>query len=113
MAESPVALPAVIQRYQDAHDGRDVETALTAFATTATVTDEDQRWSGTDEIRAWLAKTSSEYTFTRTLLGVQSGGDGSWLVRNRLEGNFPGGVVDLRYRFVLDGDYIVSLNIAP
>jgi len=35
------------------------------------------------------------------------------LVTNRLEGNFPGNVVDLRYEFVLTGDLISRLVIAP
>jgi hypothetical protein len=32
---------------------------------------------------------------------------------NHLEGNFPGGVVDLAYRFTMDGDLIAQLVIAP
>ena len=105
-------LPDVIRQYQDAHDSH-VDQALAAFAADATVRDEDQQWFGTTEIRDWLNKTSTEYTFTRTLLSVETTGVGSWAVRNRLEGNFPGNVVDLRYRFELDGEHIKSLTIAP
>ena len=36
-----------------------------------------------------------------------------WVATNRLEGDFPGGVVDLRYRFAMDGDLIAELVIAP
>jgi hypothetical protein len=36
-----------------------------------------------------------------------------WLVVNHLEGDFPGGVVDLRYQFVLTGALISELVIAP
>jgi hypothetical protein len=32
---------------------------------------------------------------------------------NHLEGSFPGGVVDLAYRFTMDGDLIAELVIAP
>ena len=106
-------LPDVIRRYQDAHDDHDVDGALAAFAATATVRDEDQQWVGTTEIRAWLTKTSTEYTYTRTLLGAGTTADGSWDVRNRLEGNFPGNVVDLHYRFELAGEQILRLTIAP
>ena len=106
-------IPEVIQRYQEAHDSHDVEGALAAFSAEATVQDEGQQWRGTTEIRNWLNKTSSEYTFTRTLLGVETAGDGLWEVHNRLEGNFPGNVVDLRYRFALDGNKITELTIAP
>jgi hypothetical protein len=35
------------------------------------------------------------------------------MLRDHLEGNFPGGQVDLRYRFELDGGRIHSLHIAP
>lgn len=113
MTEEPVGLPTVIRRYQEAHDRHDVDAALALFAATATVIDEDQQWSGTEEIRVWLAKTSTEYTYTRTLLGAKAEGEYSWVVSNRLEGNFPGNVVDLRYTFILDGDSIASLRIAP
>jgi len=106
-------IPEVIQRYQQAHDRHDVDQALDAFAARAVVRDEDQEWSGTAAIRDWLIKTSTEYTFTRTLLGVEEGAAGTWEIRNRLEGNFPGGVVDLRYRFELAGDEIIGLTIAP
>lgn len=106
-------LPDVIRRYQDAHDDHDVDGALATFAAAATVRDEGRQWVGTTEIRAWLTKTSTEYTYTRTLLGAETTADGSWDVRNRLEGNFPGNVVDLHYRFELASEQILSLTIAP
>ena len=114
MSHESVPPPTVIQQYQAAHDKHDIDAALATFAATATVIDEEQRWTGVEEIRTWLAKTSTEYSFTRTLLGAQPDGEHSWVVRNRLEGNFPGNIVDLQYRFDLDdGDHILSLRIAP
>ena len=113
MTEVPTELPSVINVYQAAHDAHDVEAALATFTEDAVVHDEDRDWAGTEQIRQWLTKTSTEYTFTRTLLGVEATGANSWLVRNRLEGNFPGGVVDLRYQFNLDGEHIAGLAIAP
>jgi hypothetical protein len=32
---------------------------------------------------------------------------------HRLEGDFPGGVAELDYRFTVDGDRITELVIAP
>ncbi len=113
MSATPAALPALIATYQAAHDQHDIDGALGTFAEDATVHDEDHDWVGAEEIRSWLIKTSNEYTFTRTLIDVSSTGDGHWLVRNRLEGNFPGGVVDLRYDFTLDDEHISRLSIAP
>jgi hypothetical protein len=37
----------------------------------------------------------------------------TWAILNHLEGNFPGGVVDLWYRFVLTDDLICELVVAP
>jgi ketosteroid isomerase-like protein len=106
-------MPDVVARYQDAHDRRDVETALAAFATDATVTDDGHEYHGPDEIRDWLARASTEFTYTRTLTGADAIDANSWLVTNHLEGDFPGGVVDLRYRFVLADGLISELEIAP
>ena len=40
-------------------------------------------------------------------------GTSRWVVRQRLEGDFPGGVVELDYRFVLSGGLISELVISP
>lgn len=113
MAESPTGLPDVVRQYQAAHDDRDVDAALRTFTEDALVHDEDQDWVGTDQIREWLTKTSTKFTYTRSLLGVEPAGAGTWVVRNRLEGDFPGNVVDLRYEFTVAGDRISRLAIAP
>ena len=107
------ALPEVVSRYQQAHDRRDTEVALSAFSPDARVVDDGHEYHGTDEIRTWLATAASQFTFTRTLIGAEVTGAATWVVVNRLEGDFPGGVVDLRYRFVLTGDLISELVIAP
>ena len=36
-----------------------------------------------------------------------------WVAVNRLEGDFPGGVAELRYRFTLADDLVTELVIAP
>jgi hypothetical protein len=107
------SLPEVINRYQDAHDRHDTAVALSAFTSDAKVTDDGQEFRGADEIRDWLVRTASEFTFTRTLVSFETTDADTWVVVNHLEGNFPGGVVDLRYQFVLTGDHIAELVIAP
>src|SRR5436305_10677336 len=91
----------VVSIYQDANDRDDVETALAAFAPNATVVDDGHEYHGRDAVRDWLARASTKFTYTRTLTGSHAIDANSWLVTNRLEGDFPGGVVDLRCRFVL------------
>lgn len=111
MAEA--AVPEVIGRYQAAHDGHDVPVALSCFTADARVFDDGREYLGTDAIREWLSTAASEYTFTRTLVSASPQDGGGWLVVNHLEGDFPGGVVDLRYQFTLAGDLISGLLIAP
>ena len=106
-------VPDVVGRYQDAHDRRDVEAALAAFTPSATVKDDGHEYHGHDEIREWLSVASTQFSYTRTLTGASVVDANTWLVTNHLEGDFPGGVVDLRYRFVLDDDLVSELEIAP
>ena len=106
-------LPEVIIRYQEAHDRQDTAAALSAFAADATVVDENREYRGSDEIRHWLRTAASEFSYTRTFVSAETPAAHTWLVLNHLEGDFPGGVVDLRYKFVLTADLIAELLIAP
>jgi len=62
--------------------------------------------------RAWLDKTVGESTYTTTLTGQRQDGPDRWTVIAHLEGDFPGGVVDLPFRSTLRGDKISKLLIA-
>ena len=106
-------LPGAVRRYQDAHDHRATETALSAFTPDATVTDENRTHQGSDQIRRWLDTAATEFTYTRTFVEAEQTSPSTWVVVNHLEGDFPGGSVDLRYRFTLTGDLISDLTIAP
>ena len=115
MDETPSTkvLPHVISVYQDAHDRHDAPTALAQFADDAVVTDDGHTYTGTDEIDAFIRTAASKYTFTRTLIDASEIAPGEWKLTNHLEGDFPGGTVDLSYRFRLAGDRIARLDIAP
>ncbi|MEU4151145.1 nuclear transport factor 2 family protein [Streptomyces sp. NPDC026659] len=115
MTENPetVELPEVVRRYLRAHDAHDVPAALATFTTGATVADDGQTHEGTAAITRWLERTGSEYTYTTTLVGAERDGPDRYTVVQHLEGDFPGGTVDLRYRFVLDRGLISGLDIAP
>ena len=106
-------LPEVVTSYLKAHQARDVDGAIRAYAPDASVTDEGRTHTGLGEIRAWLSRSASEYTYTTTLTGATSTGDDHFDVMHHLEGNFPGGQVDLHFRFTLDDDHITRLVIEP
>ncbi|WP_448061737.1 nuclear transport factor 2 family protein [Cellulomonas hominis] len=109
----PEQLPAAIRTYLDGHDAQDHDGAAAAFTADAVVVDDGSTYRGRAEIRAWLGHTSTEYIYTTEHIGQQEVGDGEWLVVNHLEGDFPGGTVDLTFRFVLADGLVRSLTIAP
>jgi hypothetical protein len=112
-SQADLQLPDVIIQYQDAHDRHDTAAALSAFAPGARVVDENHEYRGADEIGQWLRNAASEFTYTRTFVSAEAPAIDTWLVLNHLEGDFPGGTVDLRYTFVLNADLITELLIAP
>jgi hypothetical protein len=106
-------IPDIVRAYLDAHDRRDTEAALGSFTSDAIVKDDGREYRGLPEIRDWLSRASVEFTYTRTLIDSAEVDANTWLVENHLEGDFPGGVIDLRYRFILDAGLISELDIAP
>ncbi|MGY1640569.1 nuclear transport factor 2 family protein [Geodermatophilus sp. SYSU D00703] len=109
----PGELPAAVRGFLAAHAARDVDAAIRAFGPTAVVVDQGQTFRGADEVRGFLSDAGAEYTYTTELIGAQRIDDARCVVTHRLEGDFPGGVVELGYSFAMDGDLIAELVIAP
>lgn len=100
-------------RYFQLKEAEDATAALAVFATDATVVDDGRTYRGLEEIRGWLTGAASEFTTTSTRLAVEQDGD-AVDVLVRVEGDFPGGRVDLHHRFTTDGAGLVAtLTIAP
>lgn len=108
------ALPAVISTYLARTASTDPASAIDVFAPDAEVFDDGRAYHGRSAITGWLSHTVTEFSYTTTRLGVHVEGP-RVTVTNRLEGNFPGGIVDLHYRFTLTDDQalIRSLTIEP
>lgn len=105
------SVPEVITRYIAAQTTHDFDTLLTLFADDAVVIDEGRTRRGASEIRAWRENAATAYQYTTELRGVTASPEGKYLARVHLEGNFPGGTVDLSYHFTIDGDTICELEI--
>lgn len=106
-------IPPVIAQYMVAQgDGTRWETIAQAFTSDAHVNDEGIDYHGEDGVRAWLKKTGGEFAYTTTLVGQRQDAPHRWTVIAHLEGDFPGGVVDLPFRFTLRGEKISELIIA-
>ena len=104
-------LPEVITSYLKAHQARDLDTAIERYTDNASVTDEGKTYNGPDEIRAWLSRSANEFSYTIEMTGATKLGDDRYDVTHHLEGNFPGGKVDLHFRFTLRDGKIARLLI--
>jgi ketosteroid isomerase-like protein len=102
----------VITRYFETDARRDIDAIVALFTDEAVVVDEDQTYQGTAEIRGWQEGAASKYQYTTEVLGTERTGEDSYLVTGRLTGNFPGGIVELKWRFTIHGDLISHLEIA-
>ena len=108
----PDLVPDIVNRYFVALNSNDREGLLALFTPDAVVVDEGQTWRGTSEIRTWCDNVAFKFQYIAEVLGVETDGDGDYVARTRLEGNFPGGTVDLNVRFDVEGGQIRRLEIA-
>jgi ketosteroid isomerase-like protein len=110
-------LPAAVSGYFDAAERDDVDALLVCFATDAVVFDEDAEWRGRAGIRRWRETVATKYDYTLEVLGAEVRAEPDEPERTdvhaHLEGNFPGGTVDLDYRFTLGENLIRKLEIVP
>lgn len=111
---APDDLPVALTTYLVAHRARDLDVALAYFTESSTVTDEGHTYTGPRQIRDWLSRSASEYTYTTMLTAAAKLDDRHHDAVHHLEGDFPGGVVDLHFRFTLTDDgKIADLVIEP
>ena len=113
MTENLIAPPSVVSAFLAAAGAHDVDRTLPTLTPDAVVVDDGRTYRGPEEIAGWLRRSASEYSYTSTLTGIERLDDAHWVTTSHLEGDFPGGVVDLRYRFTLRGDQITEVVIAP
>ena len=104
-------LPRAIADYLTAHRNRDADTAVTCFTNDAAVIDDGKTYHGTADIRTWLDRSAGEYVYTIELIGAEKIDNEHYTAINHLEGDFPGGVVDLHFRFTLRDERIARLVI--
>ena len=88
--------------YFDRMEGDHKSTVAELFAPDAVVSDDGSTYRGREEIVGWLTGQASEFTTTSTRLSADRT-DRTVVVVTRVEGNFPGGRVDLRNVCTLDG----------
>lgn len=113
-SDSPTTgdLPLSVRTFLTAHAAHDVDASLQTFSADVVVTDQGERFVGATRARDFLERAGSEFTYTTEVLAVDRSDVDHWVVGIRLEGDFPGGVADVEYRFGLGRDLIQELTIA-
>ena len=107
-----IELPAAIAAYFTADKKGDAQALAQCFVPGAIVIDEDNTYEGREAIRDWIAHASTEYSYTVEPFALAEEA-GRIVVTSHLVGNFPGSPVDLRYRFIIEGEQIAQLEIVP
>lgn len=106
-------LPTAVLEYFHLMDNTDKAMLIELFTPDAEVADDGRTYRGRAEITGWIFGAASEFTTTSTRLSADCS-DHQATVVIRVEGNFPGGRVDLRHDFTLDpAGRISTLSIAP
>lgn len=107
-----VQLPRPIAGYFEADRGKDPAAVAALFRDDAVVSDERRTHLGRDAIRRWKAEASASFSYTVEPFAIGTN-EGRTVVTSHVAGDFPGSPIDLRYFFVLDGNLIAGLEIAP
>jgi ketosteroid isomerase-like protein len=105
-------LPAAIAGYRATVEAKDWEALTQCFTSGATVFDEGRTHVGRDAIRAWRSEAAAKYTYTEVVTGTEQPAGDRFLVNVHLEGDFPGGVVDLTQDFTLQDGLISELRFS-
>lgn len=105
-----IAMPTPVALYFQSEAFEDAGRIADFFTPDATVIDERRTHEGHDAIRAWKAESKAATKYTVTPVSAEPDGAGV-LVLGRVEGDFPGSPVMLRYQFDLQGDRISKLEI--
>jgi ketosteroid isomerase-like protein len=106
----PTAIPAAVTAWLAAHAAHDADAEVAQVADDIVVVDDGHTYRGREAVRDWSTGASTEYHYTATVLQSEVDGDET-VVTARLEGNFPGSPIELRYRFTLTEGQISALVI--
>jgi len=105
-------VPEIIERYLQLGTGPEHAATAACFTPDAIVSDDGRTHRGRAEIQAWREDLAGQFTYTVRTLGADGDGADGYRVRTLVEGDFPGGRVELTYGFRLRDGLISALVIA-
>ena len=105
-------VPSLVATYLAAEKAKDTEMLGRCFREDAVVRDEGREHRGVAAIKAWHREVNANFRYVVEPLEASVGGP-TVVVRARVEGDFPGSPVELRFNFTVSENRIVSLEVAP
>ena len=106
-AATDSGLPAEIEEFFSLMDSSDKGRVVELLTRDAVVEDDGQSYRGRDAIVGWLDGPASQFTTTSTRLSTERI-ELLTVVTILLEGNFPGGRVELRYEFEQSAEGLIK-----
>ncbi len=111
-----IELPEPARAYFEASNRGDIDQMIAPFANDARVKDEGAEIVGCAAIRGWMEETTRKFGATAKPERVEPSADGAaatnvTAVTALVSGNFPGSPIHLTYRFSIERDLIVRLEI--
>ena len=100
-------LAPTVESYFDLIDGADPARVIDVFTVDAVVVDDGRTYRGREAILGWLCGPASQFTTTSTRISAVQH-DSTTDVVVLLEGDFPGGRVELRHHFTQEAGGLVS-----
>ena len=106
----PLNLQHPVATFFESNNAHDADALASLFAADARVHDEHADHRGRNAIREWAEDTfrKNGTVLTPTKASEESG---AIVVTTGVAGTFPGSPIELRFRFVTDGDTIQELEI--
>ena len=105
-----INVPGPVARYLAAEGAKDSAALAQCFAADAVVRDEGREHRGVAAIEAWHREANAKFRYVVEPLGATVNGR-TVVVRARVSGDFPGGPVELRFKFAVVGERIASLEV--
>ena len=99
-----------LSSYFEATNAHDAEAVASLFGETALVHDENADHRGRAAIRDWAQGTYDQYDVRLSPELAITDGEAT-VIRTRVAGRFIGSPIELKFRFVTDGDRIKELTI--
>ena len=105
-----IVLPTAINDFFCQANAGDAHAAAHCFSTEGEVLDEGKTHHGSAEIAGWLDASRQAYSAHLTPVRIEGGAE-SPLVHVKVEGNFSGSPIVLKFHFTLAEKFIQNLEI--